>query len=52
MKNFIFGGPLKSQIQKDLPKGAGGHDFKKSSHRTMVPTHIENFSILAQLESV
>ena len=49
MKNFTFGG---AKFFLGVPRGAEWPDFKKSLYRTMVSTHSQNFSILAELKSV
>ena len=52
MKNLTFRGV---RFLRGGPRGAEGPDFKKfekSSYRTVVSTHTENFSILTLSESV
>ena len=52
MKNFTFGG---AKFFVGVPREAEWPDFKKiekSLYKTMVSTHSQNFSILAELESV
>ena len=53
-EEFDFGGEG-GKILWGGPAGGKGTQFKKfekTSYRTLVPTHTENFSILALLESV
>ena len=49
MKNFTFGG---AKFFLGVPRGAEWPDFKKSLYRTVVSTHSQIFSILAELERV
>ena len=47
MKNFTFGG---AKFFLGVQRGAESPDIEKSLHRTVVSTHSQNFSILAELE--
>ena len=49
MENFTFGG---AKFFMGVPWGAEWPDFKKSLHKIVVSTGSQNFSILAEFESV
>ena len=51
MKNLTFGVQILSGGPEE-GRGTRFQKFEKSSYRTVVSSHTENFSILAQLESV
>ena len=50
MKNLTFGGGGANSFGGS--RGTQLQKIEKTSHRKVVPSHTDNFSILAQLESV